>query len=236
MTPSREGFVVKVGVDQPLPDLPLGDAESLARQLMEKYPHGVNEIGLLRRCGSALAEVLQGRADALSLLFGDQEATAADHYLKSPVSLAANRMLGEAVAATVSRLPEGRRLRVLEVGAGKGASTDAVIASLSPGHFDYTYTDISAGFFAQAEERLAATGASIQYSTLNIESDPSVQGFDAHGYDLVIAANVLHATRDLRDTLANCGELLAPSGQLMALEAMQRRSWQDLTFGLLDGW
>ena len=186
----HEGFAVKVGAGEPLPDPSLGDAESLARQLMDKYPHGVNEIGLLRRCGSALAEVLQGRADALSLMFSDDDTGAADHYLKSPASLAANRMLGDAVTAAVSRLPEGRRLRVLEVGAGTGASTDAVIASLPAGRFDYVYTDISAGFFAQAEERLASfdtfrMGAAIEYRTLDIEADPVAQGFNAHGYDLV---------------------------------------------------
>ena len=236
LTPTEEGFVVKVDANDPLSDPSLGDAESLARQLTENHPRGAIEIGLLRRCGSALAEVLQGRADALSLLFSGEDTSAADLYLRSPASLAANRMLGDAVAAAVSRLPEDRNLRVLEVGAGTGASTDAVIGSLPPGRFDYTYTDISAGFFAQAEERLSATGASIQYGTLDIESNPLAQGFDSHGYDLVIAANVLHATRDLRDTLTHCSALLAPSGQLIALETMRRRSWQDLTFGLLDGW
>lgn len=75
-----------------------------------------------------------------------------------------------------------------------------------------------------------------QYKPLDIESEPVAQGFDSHTYDLVIAANVLHATRDLGETLAHCRELLAPSGQLIALEALRQRSWQDLTFGLLDGW
>ena len=236
LTPGGGGFVIATGAGDPLPDPSLGDAEALARQLLDEHPHAINEIGLLRRCGSALVEVLQGRADALSLLFGVEEASAADHYLNSPASLAANRMLGDAVAAAVSGLPEGRRLCVLEVGAGTGASTDAVIANLPAGLFDYTYTDISAGFFAQAAQRLTATGAPIEYKRLNIESEPVAQGFDSHGYDLVIAANVLHATRDLGETLAHCRELLAPSGQLFAVEALRPRSWRDLTFGLLDGW
>ena len=65
---------------------------------------------------------------------------------------------------------------------------------------------------------------------------PIAQGFDAHGYDLLIASNVLHATRYLEETLAHCRDLLAPSGQLIALENLRGLGWMDLTFGQLDGW
>ncbi len=236
LSPAGEGYAISTGAGDPLPEPHLGNPESFAEQLADKHPYNANELAMLRRCGPALAEVLQGRADPLSLLFSGDGSDAADFYLKAPAYVAANRMLGDAVAAAVSHLPEDRRLRVLEVGAGTGASADAMIANLPPGRFDYTYTDISAGFFAQAEQRLTATGASIDYKRLNIESEPVAQGFDSHGYDLVIAGNVLHATRDLGETLAHCRELLAPSGQLIAVELLRPYSWHDLTFGLLDGW
>ena len=239
LTRSGEGFTVALAVGDPLPGGPdesLSDPEWLAGRLMNRHAHGVNELGLLRRCGSSLAEVLQGRKDPLGLLFSDEGPGAASLYLTAPASQAANRMLGEAVAAAVSGLTEERRLRVLEVGAGTGSATESILSKLPEGRFDYAFTDISAGFFAQAEARFADTGASIEYRSLDIESEPTAQGFDAHGYDLVIAANVLHATRDLGETLAHCRDLLAPSGQLVALEGMRRRAWQDLTFGLLDGW
>ena len=235
LAPSNDGFVVEVGAGDPLPDESLADPESLAEHLINKHPHGINELGLLRRCGAALAEVLQGRVDPLSLLFSDDGPGAADlYYLKAPASRAANQMLGEAVSAAISGLPEKRRLRVLEVGAGTGSATASVLPELPEGQFDYTYTDISAGFFAEAESRFG--DEAIEYRPLDIEKEPVAQSFDSHGYDLVIAANVLHATRDMRETLTHCRNLLAPSGQLIALEGLRRRAWQDLTFGLLDGW
>ena len=234
---SDDGFVVAVPSGDPLPDGSVADPEALAGRLAREHPSGVHEIGLLRRCGTALAEVLQGRVDPLSLLFGAEEPRAVDlYYLEAPASRAANRLLGEAVAAAVSGLPEGRRLRVLEIGAGTGSTTRAVLPALPPQGFDYTFTDISAGFFIQAETRLADACAPIEYKSLDIERNPATQGFDLHGYDLVIAANVLHATRDLSETLTHCRDLLAPSGQLIALEVLKPRAWQDLTFGLLDGW
>ncbi|MDE2691873.1 MAG: SDR family NAD(P)-dependent oxidoreductase [Acidobacteriota bacterium] len=236
LSPSDGGYVVAAGADAPLPDEALADPERLAEELRDKHPHGSNELGLLSRCGPALAEVLLGSTDPMTLMFSDEGPGAAGVYLQAPANRSANRMLGDAVDAAISGLPEDRRLRVLEVGAGTGSATEAVLPRLPSDRLDYTFTDISAGFFSQAEERFAATGTPIEYRRLDIEADPVAQGFDAHVYDLVIAANVLHATRDLGETLSHCRDLLAPSGQLVALEGLRHRTWQDLTFGLLDGW
>ncbi len=236
LSPSDGGYVVAAGAGDALPDEALADPERLAERLREKHPHGSNELGLLSRCGPALAEVLQGSTDPMTLMFSDEGPGAAGVYLQAPANRSANRMLGDAVEAAVSSLPEDRRLRILEVGAGTGSATEAVLPRLPADRIDYTFTDISAGFFSQAEERFAATGVPIEYRRLDIEADPAAQGFDAHACDLVIAANVLHATRDLGETLSHCRDLLAPSGQLVALEGLRHRTWQDLTFGLLDGW
>ncbi len=230
------GFLVVAGADDPLPEVVLRNLEEFATRMTGLYPHGLTEIGLFQRSGHALADVLQGRQDPLTLLFSSGEPTPADLYLKAPVARAANRMLAEAIEALVATLPEGRRLRVIEVGAGTGSATASVLPELPEGRFDYTYTDISAGFFAEAEARFGDGGGSIEYRSLDIEKDPTAQGFDPHGYDLLIASNVLHATRYLEETLANCRALLAPSGHLVALENLRGLGWMDLTFGQLDGW
>ena len=229
-----DGFVVVIGPEDPLPKEMPGDLEEFASRMTDLHPHGLTEIGLFRRSGLALAEVLRGREDPLTLLFSSGEPTAADLYLKAPVARAANRMLGDAVQALVAALPDGRRLRVIEVGAGTGSATASVLPELPEGRFDYMYTDISAGFFAEAEARFG--DEAIEYRPLDIEKDPVAQGFDAHSYDLLIASNVLHATRYLEETLAHCRDLLAPSGQLIALENLSGLGWMDLTFGQLDGW
>ena len=215
------------------------DPDEAAERLLGRCPAGSAEIGLLRRCGSALPEVLRGRADPLDLLFGGSP-NAADVYRNSPGARALSRLVAEAVASAASERPAGRRLRVLEVGAGTGGTTEAMLAALSGGNADYLYTDVSAAFFPEARERFAGpaadAGVRLEFRGLDIERDPAAQGFGARGYDLVVAANVLHATRDIAASLENCRRLLAPSGLLVALEAMERRSWLDLTFSLLPGW
>ena len=231
-----DDFVVKVGPGDPLPEEMIADAQAFADEMETRYPHGVTEVQLFRRSAGALADVLRGQADPLTLLFSSGEPSAADLYRLAPVARAANRMLGDAVAALLAEMPMGRKLRVLEVGAGTGSATASVLPELPAGQYEYVYTDISAGFFSEAEGRFGGAEASIDYRVLDIERDPVAQGFESHGYDLIIASNVLHATRYLQETLANCCELLAPSGVLMALENLRGQGWLDLTFGQLDGW
>ena len=233
---SGDDFAVSVRDDDPLPaDIP-ADPEQFVSELLARYEHASNEIGLFHRCAGALAGVLRGDEDPLTLLFGSGEPSAGDLYIKAPVGRAANRMLGDTVKALVADLPEDRRLRIIEIGAGTGSATASVLPELPEGRFDYVYTDISAGFFAEAEAQFGDADGGIVYRVLDIESDPVEQGFESHGYDLVIASNVLHATRYLEETLGHCRELLAPSGHLLALENLVGQDWLDLTFGQLDGW
>lgn len=231
-----EDFIVKLGSDDPLPDDIPSDPDSVAEHLADKHPHGATEIGLFGRCGKSLPDVLRGNADPLTLLFSSGYPTPADLYVRAPIALAANRLLRDAVRALLANLPSGRLLRIIEIGAGTGSATASVLPELPEGQFEYMYTDISAGFFAEAESRFGDGGGCIEYRPLDIEKDPVSQGFDSHAYDLIVASNVLHATRYLNETLGHCLSLLAPSGQMVALENLRGQGWMDLTFGQLDGW
>ena len=178
LTEADDGFVVAVGSEDPLPAGLADDPDAQAGRMLAQYAHGTNEIGLFRRSADALPDVLRGEADALTLLFSSGEPTAADLYLKAPVARAANRLLADATAALLAEIPGGRRLRVIEVGAGTGSATASVLPELPDGGYDYVYTDISAGFFSEAESRFGGAEASIDYRVLDIEKDPVEQGFD----------------------------------------------------------
>ncbi len=232
----EKDFLVKVGTNDQIPENMPCDPTDFLTEVTERFPHAKNEIELFKRCAGALPEVLRGDEDPLSLLFGDTKPSAGDLYRLAPVWRAANRMIGEVVRTLVEDLPEGRRLRVLEVGAGIGSATECFLPELPTGRFELMFTDISAGFFADAESRFNADFDSISYQVLDIEKDPLTQGFEPHSYDIVIAANVLHATRHLDETLTHCRKLLAPSGLLVALENQRGRGWMDMIFGQLDGW
>ena len=120
-------------------------------------------------------------------------------YQESPPAKFYNGLVQSALAAAVDRLPADRPLRVLEIGGGTASTTAFALEVLPIERIQYTFSDISPLFVARAEERFAHLPA-FTGLPLNIERDPLTQGFASEAYDLVIAANVLHATADLSVT------------------------------------
>jgi acyl transferase domain-containing protein/acyl carrier protein len=236
---AEEGFLAREGgtwrVTRPIERA--GDLVSRAERLIAIYPTGSGEITLAARCGERLADVLRGSVDPLELLFpGGSLALTENVYVHSPFARAYNSLIARAVTDLAKALPE-RPLRILEIGGGTGATTRAVLQALSEQgrDCDYTFTDVSPLFVARAQERFAQD-ARVKCLALDIEVDPATQGFTGQAFDLVLAANVMHATADLRRSLANARELIAPGGMLTLLEGTARQRWVDLTFGLTPGW
>ncbi|WP_155661245.1 beta-ketoacyl synthase N-terminal-like domain-containing protein, partial [Priestia megaterium] len=76
----------------------------------------------------------------------------------------------------------------------------------------------------------------VNFKVLDIEKDVHSQGIDAGEYDIVLAANVLHATRNIRATLSHAKGLLKKHGWLVINEITDRFDYLTMTFGLLEGW
>jgi acyl transferase domain-containing protein/SAM-dependent methyltransferase/acyl carrier protein len=184
------------------------------------------EALLLQRCGPRLREVLEGRADPLDALFGDGGDAAAALYAASPCARAIN---GVAAAALDGMLAGRGPVTVLEIGCGTGGTTSVLQPRLRAGD-RYVATDVSAGFVSALRSRLPVEGG-----VLDITRPPDAQGFTRGSAEIVVAANVLHATPSLRETLAHASALLAPDGELLLVENSGTLPWGDLTFGLTEG-
>jgi acyl transferase domain-containing protein/NADPH:quinone reductase-like Zn-dependent oxidoreductase/short-subunit dehydrogenase/acyl carrier protein len=203
--------------------------------LGDRFPGNAPELALLERCTRRLPEVLRGACDPLDLLFPGGTFDGTESFYQGSATLrVVHELAAEALTTAAAALPPGRRLRVLEVGAGTGGATACVLPRL-PAGVDYVFTDVSRLFLARAEEKLAAFPW-VRYELLDLESDPGEQGFAGRTFDVVFASNVLHATSDLRRTLSRVLRLLAPGGLLVAQEATGRQIWLDLVFGLTEGW
>ena len=233
----EEGVLVAVDggwqvVGEPAESAPEKEAE---RVLAERGT-GALELDLLRRCGTQLAPVLRGQVEPLQVLFPDGDlGPLTRFYTESPGQQVINELLQKALSAALAEIPAGRGVRVLEIGAGTGGTTAFLLPHLDPNRTEYVFTDVSRLFTNKAGERFAEH-AFVRCEVLDIERDPLEQGFPAHGFDIVIAANVLHATRTMRETLRHVRSLLAPGGALLLAEGTLRQRWIDLIFGLTEGW
>src|SRR6185437_7181320 len=141
--------------------------------------------------------------------------------------------MAEVVAA--AQRTAGRRLRILEIGAGTGGTTAHVLSCLRGHDVEYEFTDVGPLFVNAARERFG-TNAFMRFQILDLERDPEGQGFGERQFDIIIASNVIHATSDLRRTLGRVRRLLAPGGLLAMLEVTAPQRWFDLTVGLTPRW
>ena len=204
----------------------------LLTDLLDGFPVMAPELLMYARCGPQLSGVLTGAVDPMQLLFSDTERLAELHYTASVVNQFLNRLAGELLAGIVDAWPAGRVMRILEVGAGTGSTTAWLLPLLPAERTAYSYTDISSGFFPRAARRFARFPF-VEYRTLDLDRDPAEQGFAPGSFDVVVAANVLHATSDVRRALRYVGDLLGDGGQLLAVEFHDNDLFVPC-YGLLD--
>lgn len=210
---------------------PLDEAEPL---LADMAGRGYRRLtGMVARVGPQLAEMLTGAVDAVSLVFPSAAMDdVEDMYERQRDSVFLNDLAADAVAALIEALPADKPLRVLEIGAGTGGTTSALLPVLPTRRTRYTFTDIGPLFLRKARDKFAAFPF-LDFATLDIEKDLVAQGFEPGGYDLVVAANVLHNGRDLTRVLADVRRLLAPGGVLLMREISEPKPLFDFIFGPL---
>ncbi|KAJ6096143.1 reducing type I polyketide synthase [Penicillium sp. IBT 16267x] len=189
-----------------------------------------------------LLPILYGEMDPLQVLFSGD--LVKEYYLE--INLRLSAMFLQLFDLMAHKNPS---LKILEIGAGTGGTTahimkplfpspdtDTVHSMVTPRCSQYDFTDVSPSFFEKAREDFQSYSSRMQYLVLDIEQNPAEQGFELGSYDLVIAANVIHATKNLDVTLKNVHALLKPGGKLMLLEQTGDFARGGFAFGLLPGW
>ncbi|MGH8878055.1 MAG: SDR family NAD(P)-dependent oxidoreductase, partial [Stackebrandtia sp.] len=220
-------------------DLARRDLAAEGRRLRTDHPEVAAHVELLEVCLQNYPRLLRGEISPTEVMFPNSSMARVEGiYRGDPLSDRLNELAAQAVAVHLATRPADAPLRVLEVGAGTGGTTTGILATLAPHahRVDYVYTDVSLGFLRHGRRTFGPDHPYLTFKQLNIETDPAEQGFERGSADIVVAANVLHATRNLRTTLDNVGYLLADGGWLVISETTAFSPFATLTFGLLDGW
>lgn len=191
------------------------------------------------RLGPRIAAILKREVTPLELLM---EGKLLYKYYRDAMKYdRANIQLSKLVGHLVHKNP---RVKILEIGAGTGSTTRCILKVIGNGQksgfgplaSEYHFTDVSSGFFEDAQAQFADWGDILDYRKLDIEIDPAKQGFDCGSYDVVIACQVLHATKRMETTMTNVRRLLKPGGKLLLMESTKDQMDLQLTFGSLPGW
>ncbi|RDA92440.1 hypothetical protein CP533_6453 [Ophiocordyceps camponoti-saundersi (nom. inval.)] len=188
------------------------------------------DLLLLQAVGENLASVLRKETTMLEHMIKDD---VLNRFYKSGLGFQkANGYLSRIARQIAHCQP---RMKILEIGAGTGGATKGILESLGLTFESYTFTDISPGFFEAASEAFAPWAAKMSFKTLDIDKEPERQGFAAE-YDLIVASNVLHATKSLSRTMRNVRRLLKPGGRLLLLEVTSDIVRVKFMMSGLPGW
>jgi amino acid adenylation domain-containing protein len=186
----------------------------------------------LRRSGGSLAAVLQGEVHPLEVFFPGGDWSQASKIYESGRFL--HNTTAALLGAIAGRWPAERRLRILEIGAGTGGTTTFLLPLLEADRTQYTFTDISGFFTRQAKDKYSDYPF-LDYRLLNVENPPAEQGFTAHSFDLILAADMLHGAKNLDEALAHMQWLLAPGGLVLIEESTSWNLIYNISNALLEG-
>ncbi|PNP47787.1 hypothetical protein THARTR1_10472 [Trichoderma harzianum] len=221
-------------------------ASEVGKSLIQQSPETKEELDkLTSRLGVEGEAVARIGPELIPLLTGETDPLT--HFLKDDLLFRVyhsdeGARPNQYMADYVKMLTFQRRdLRILEIGAGTGGTTYRILQSCTPSGdsfcAEYMYTDISSGFFeAVRTTRLKDWAHLLTFQTLDLEKDAAEQGFMEHSYDLVVAANVVHATRSLAKSLNTIRKLLKPGGVLGLVELTRTTPYINMTFGSIPGW
>jgi SAM-dependent methyltransferase len=166
-----------------------------------------------------------------------------NYFSNDNLTYAVNNWVSAVLAA--DRLSTRTRLRILEVGAGSGSASEALLrcfdeSGLLPHIERYLMTEPNAFFRRRGQRELAKQypDQTLEWDALDINSPWDAQGIAPGEFDLVYAVNVLHISKDLLFSLNQARSALKDDGWVVIGECLRPHSNQpiypELMFQILE--
>ena len=178
----------------------------------------------VRSNAEKLPELLSGQQDPVSLLFPEGKL---DHVRALYFDHTMANYLNNCICTLLKRIAENqsaKTLRILEVGAGTGATTERVLRSLEGFEVDYLFTDVTTFFIPRAKSRFGQFPG-IRFGIFDVDEDYRTQGLAPNNFDVVLAAGVLENARDIPASINRLTELICPGGWLVFTEPTEEHAW-----------
>ncbi|BBB92143.1 MAG TPA: non-ribosomal peptide synthetase [Methylomusa anaerophila] len=181
-------------------------------------------IAYVRSNAEKLPQLLNGQQDPVSLLFPEGRF---DHVRALYFDHVMANYLNHCICTLLKRIAgnhSGKPLRILEIGAGTGATTERVLKSLEGFNVDYLFTDVTAFFIPGAKSSLGQFPG-IRFGIFDVDEDYRTQGLAPNSFDIVLAAGVLENARDIPASMNRLKELICPGGWLVFTEPTKEHAW-----------
>ncbi|KAB8075230.1 hypothetical protein BDV29DRAFT_200962 [Aspergillus leporis] len=193
--------------------------------------NGIAGLESIHSLGKALPAILRGEVGPLEILNGSgslERLSLDDRFLYT-----VNRGLCDIIKRIVHKHPH---MEVLEVGAGTGMVTHRILKALDDKYTSYCLSDAAPEHLTQILDKLSDRHRDLTSKVIDLTTDIAAE-CDNGKYDMIIAANPLHATQESSSLFRGCRTMLKPGGYFVFVRVTGQMPMSLLcTFGLLPEW
>jgi SAM-dependent methyltransferase len=206
-------------------------------------------LDLLDTAAAGYPKVATGRSRGEDVLLGMGQLDLWQRYFNNGHRLYAvnNRVSATAAARRLAERADSNALRLLEIGAGAGSGSEALLDALDRhGLIDrigqFIVSEPNAFLRRRSERALRAEhpGVPLTFLSLDIDTPWADALPESEGFDLIFAVNVLHVAKDLHFALHQARGCLADDGWLVAGECLRpfpgQPIYPELMFQILDSY
>jgi polyketide synthase PksM len=208
------------------------ESEQIRREdLLREFPSIIGHVNLLEKCINNYQDIFEDKISPLTVMFPDGSFDLVEPvYRDNPIADYFNKIAANITNNYIHKFPK-KKIRILEIGAGTGSTTQFVLPYLNSENTSYLFTDLSYAFLNKARKKFNQYSF-VDYKIFNVETPFEEEDY----FDIVIATNVIHATSNLNQTLSNVYKLLKEDGVFILNEITSCQDYATLTFGLTEGW
>ncbi|PTR21324.1 type I polyketide synthase [Pseudomonas sp. GV085] len=205
-------------------------AQDIWQELFSSYPEHFQIIHSVGRIGMHLLELISGQVKIAQLL--PRETTPA---VLTRLVLGASghqALLGglrEHIAQRLSALPDGQRLRILELGFEGAPLAADLCVGLDFDRVDYQYSAQNIEIASMLQAELP------ELQILSLEASEKIARVPANDFDLVLVATDLAPLEAVSQGLQHGAARLCANGEVLLL-AQHPARWADFTFGAEPSW
>lgn len=171
-----------------------------------------------------LVEILNGKIDPVNILYPEGSDIYTDAMYNTSInSIVINNFYCNFINEYIKN-NNHRKIRILEIGAGTGATSEKIIDLLNGVDYEYHFTDGKKYFLSKAKKKFE-DNKNVKIYQLDINEDPIKIGIEYNYFDIIIGAYVLENAKDVVSSLNYIRNICAPKGYLLFSEPIRNEPW-----------